>query len=405
MSEVSEQFLPTIKHNPGIFIFKWPNGIEVTVSRMRSDHGDVYGEVVFRSNDKHLHQTKLNFLAARYPTEIANFMERNSGGEFWVTLLKQLAFHVLRIYREGDPVVRLSSSSGLEKVEYLLYPILPLGHPTVIFGEGGVGKSTLALLMSLMVDLALDVEALGGITPSKRVNGLYLDYETNERDIAWKLRGLSKGLNLPETTLLYRRSALPLTEDAPRLHEIILERDIGFLVIDSAGVACGGDLNSAEPVNNMFATLRQMGITSLVLAHTSKEERRVKTPYGSVFFMYQPRSVWELRRVQDISKGEMNLALVHRKANVSALCDPLALNLKFQDNSIMVTSLDINEMPEMSSFLPLEERMTNALSNGLMTEQELANELDITMGEVSGIMRRLLAQGRVRKFTLGWGLA
>ena len=64
----------------------------------------------------------------------------------------------------------------LERPVYQVWPLLPSRQPTIIYGQGGIGKSWLALYLCALVDNGLTVNGLNADTG----NSLYVDWETDK---------------------------------------------------------------------------------------------------------------------------------------------------------------------------------------------------------------------------------
>ena len=143
-------------------------------------------------------------------------------------------------------------------------PILK-AQPMILFGDGGAGKSTLAL-------------SIAGTLAQQGVPTLYCDWETDEAEHRHKLEDLF-GDTMPEVR--YLRCASPLIHEVDRIRREVLVHGIGYLVIDSAGVACSGPPEAAESANEFFRALRQVHVGALVLAHVTKSEGGEHKPFGS----------------------------------------------------------------------------------------------------------------------------
>ena len=52
-------------------------------------------------------------------------------------------------YRAGEPILIVGNGDTPISTNYLLYPFLIEKQPTLIYGEGGTGKSYLALFIAL----------------------------------------------------------------------------------------------------------------------------------------------------------------------------------------------------------------------------------------------------------------
>jgi hypothetical protein len=161
------------------------------------------------------------------------------------------------------------------------------------------------------------------------------------------MRGHFGDTQLP---LEYLPGVLPLSDDVDRVLAKVIEKDIGLLVIDSLGGAAGGDLNSAESALRFYGALRRLGVTTLVIAHTSKDSiQRDKSIYGSTFFNAYARSTWECERT---NSGEftpiVETALINRKQNDGPRQEAIGLKFTFVDKvSVSVETFDPGDRPSV----------------------------------------------------------
>ena len=93
-----------------------------------------------------------------------------------------------------------------------------------------------------------------------------------------------------------------------------------LVVIDSVGLALGGDASDAQTVLAFFGALNQLETTVLLIDHMTKgPDSQERGAFGSVYKRNSARSVWEMRQAAD---GDMTMGLYHRKANSSRLSPP-----------------------------------------------------------------------------------
>ena len=125
-----------------------------------------------------------------------------------------------------------------------------------------------------------------------------------------------------------------------------------LVVIDSVGMALGGDANDAETVLAFFRALRQLQTTTLLIDHMTKgPDSQDRGAFGSVYKRNSARSLWEMRQAAD---GELTMGLYHRKANKSRLLDTLGLSLEIvedDDHTVQTASFsrcDVSDDPELA---------------------------------------------------------
>jgi hypothetical protein len=153
-----------------------------------------------------------------------------------------------------------------------------------------------------------------------------------------------------------------------------MEVSANFVIIDSALAACGGDPSSPEVTGQYFRDLRQLNVTSLTLAHNSKNSTGEKTIYGSVFWSNFARSVWELKKNQEMEEDFLDIGLFCRKSNLSRLFSPIGLRFTYSDNKIEVTRQNVKDTA-LADNLPLWVQITGLIKNDTKEVSALAEIL------------------------------
>lgn len=399
---------PTVSATPNLCKFDWPNIFLRTVISRINEHRDgrVTAEITITTNapaySPLLHQSQLNLTSSAARDKLARIMEGKYNlrdyDTTWDTLLEEVCYTSLKIHRQGEPLKELWSYQEAAPPEYLIRPLLQVNKPTILFGDGGSGKSTLATLFGILVSLPWTDNPFNLCVQPHCSPTLYLDWEGDSEDLIWRIHLMKRGLDLAEFNIQYRRCSYPFADDFEIIQSLVMDNNIRFLIVDSLGLACGGDLNAAEPATRFFQALRQLSVTSIIVAHPPKDSvTKTQSIYGSGFFRYLARSVWECKRVQEVGENEMAIGLFHRKANYSQLFTPLGFRIQFSDTSITVQAQDIRDMEELGQHLPSSMRIINVLRGGAMTTEEIAEELDITKGTIQVNLSRLRDKGRVVK--------
>lgn len=120
-----------------------------------------------------------------------------------------------------------------------------------------------------------------------------------------------------------------------KLPNYIKGHDIRFVVFDSMG-ASGLDSMDEKEVIYIYSKLRQLGVTSLLLDHQSKQQpqeyEKTKTPYGSAYKSFLSRSV-----IHIIPKGKKDncstVQLLHKKTNFGKECDSVYIDFIFDEEN------------------------------------------------------------------------
>ena len=400
---------PAVTQGIGFINYAWPE-LKLKVSAERySDDG--FSELRFYSvngtgMESLLHTTKVNLLATPTMNSLAKRLKENSADAPWTDILTFVTGKTLEIARKGSPTEEIWPAEGDSlQVEYLLEPTLYRNHPTVFFGDYGSLKSLVALATAYIVQLPYFSNPLGLITANEPTLCLYLDYEDDPSSFRRRWSALERGFGQGAMPILYRRMIGTLSDSVEQLQRIIHDKNIRLLIIDSLGPAARGNLNDAEPAIQYHAALRELGITSLTLAHNSKDAlTKKKTIFGSVFFTNLARSVWECKAEQETGEDEAVISLKHTKANLSRLHPPLGYKFTFTDDTIRIKKTDLRDTG-LSGELPLSWQIKNLLRKGSFTVKEIAEQLESGADTIGRTLRRMRTKNQVIKLEdETWGL-
>lgn len=289
-------------------------------------------------------------------------------------MLHELCTRVIDAETVGQDVVLLKDvvpdgDGGVKHVDG--FPVL-LRQPSMLFGDGGTGKSTLAL------HIAGELERQG-------VSVLFLDWEQDASDHRRQLERLF-GPDMPD--LKYHRCRGPLVVEAEGLAEKVAQCGIEFVICDSVAFACDGPPESAEVAQRYFRSLRQLGVGSLSLAHVTKGDENDKRPFGSTFWFNGSRSVWYAKRADGLSgPGEIEVGLFDRKFNLGSRRQSLAYRIRFGER-IEVRQTNVTENPALVAELPTTQRLRLAVMRRPKKLHELADELGARVGTLERYVRR-----------------
>jgi hypothetical protein len=293
------------------------------------------------------------------------------------SLLEELCQRSIKAEETGRPLVLLRNVQAppVEDVDALSiagFPILR-NHASIVFGDGGTGKSTLALFFA-------------GELERRGVSTLYLDWELDEYDHRRQLEKLF-GSDMPDVK--YRRCDRPLIIEAENIAEQVRECGVDFVICDSVAFACDGPPESAEVVQRYFRALRQLKVGSLNLAHVTKGENSDKRPFGSTFWFNGCRAAWYAERAEAASSDEsIHVGLFHRKFNLGPTRSALGFDIEFRADRVAVTSSNVADNEQLATKLPLASRLFHALRRGPKTLAFLIEETGGTLETLERTIRR-----------------
>lgn len=397
---------------PGIgFInYAWPELRLRVMVRGYSANG--HAQLLFFSgngtDEALLDQNNVNLLSASAKHNQVKKLERLRNDVPWDDALTWITHLTVETARQGEPIKHIwpSEEDNLAP-SYLLEPILYLNHPAVVFGDYGSLKSLFALVIAYVTQLPYRENKLGLITAKESTICLYLDYEDDESSFKKRWSAICKGFGIEALMdIRYERMTTPLADSIESLQKGIEEEKIKLLIVDSLGPAARGNLNDPEPAIRYHEALRKLGITSLTLAHNSKDLlTKRRTIFGSVFFTNLARSVWECKAEQEAGEDEAVISLKHTKANLSRLHPPLGYKFTFTDNSIAIAKADLKDTG-LSGELPLRWQIKNILKQGSLTIQDLTEQLGSKADTIGRTLRRMRKDNQViKREDDTWGLA
>jgi len=394
---------PKITERPGIYSLTWEDQaiiIEVVRARQHNSDGRITGEVavkaVIEGKPTLLHQAQFNFSSTTTREKLRKALEGRANGIDWYGIIEQLCYYVVEWQRRGEPVEMISTADNTyEPPQYLLEPALLEGHPNILYGEGGSGKTTLAELFALCILLPEWANPLGLMPRRSTTTPLILDWEGGQDMHGWNLGCMVRGMGLPHVEMPYRRCHRPLADDIEDITKAVHEHDAGCIIIDALGQAAGGDLNSTESPTRFFAALRSLKVSSIIIAHTSKDEQKRKTVYGNVHFTNYARNVWLVRKDTQDDPDEIRVGMFHRKYNYTGEHKPLAFEFQYGHDTITVQRTDIRDSWDIAVELSTGTRMLDLLRDGALKPEQVAKQLDVKPATVRQTCKRLKRRGMV----------
>lgn len=399
-----------------VYRFTWPeHQVRVDVSRLRAAReGRVMAEIRVISMRQPrpglLHQGELYLLSTSGKQALARSMPDWDGMIDWPNVIETFCYVSLEKWRLGEAPLDLRDVTLGERSRWVVEPFVETGGPTDLFGSGGDGKSLLALGIALTLTTGRPIIGQPRIEPAP---ALYLDWETDEAAHAERMRALLSGMReevdpAAAKPLYYRRQAAPLAASLDGLRQWIADLNIGLVVIDSRGVAAGGQLESSEATLELFRAIRALGRPCLIVDHVSKDVaagNSKKLPYGNIYAHNTARLTWHVTKAQDAGSGRLTVALANIKSNNSRAGRRLAYHLDFVTGDeasggelyqIGVTPTDVRDVPELRGKLPAAERIRDALGRcGALSKAELSDMFEAEGEPVSGAaIEQALTRGK-----------
>jgi len=379
---------PIMTVTGGIYKYLWEHEqVQIILERLREDsRRTVTADITISARPEgHIHMTRLNLLTTRGRGDVARYAKERSPNHDWDAIIEQLCVLTLNHFRTGEPVVDLGEVTPPAEPVYRLRPFVVEGEATVIYGEGGIGKSYLAGFMAALVDQNFHTMTCQPM-PGKV---LYLDFETTTDIAARRFQALTRGFGFGgKSTVIYRFCHQSLPADIGEIQRIVAEHDVELIVVDSAGPACGGDPESAASAITYFTALRSLRKSSITIAHRSKGGS--VGPFGSVYWVNYPRMAYELKKSQEEESDVMHVALIHRKVNDGRLQRPVSFKIQWHESgAVTVAQEELADVPDFVVELPIADQCAVAFrEHGPKTVKEISEITGQQVRSLSVVLSR-----------------
>lgn len=313
----------------------------------------------------------------------------------WLNFVQLFRKRVLEYIEQGEPAEEVKSEE-LEnfKPEYLIKPFLIKNTVNLIFGEGGSGKSSLALLFAVFgkstkLQVALDLQA-------EPVKVLYLDYENNRILFNSFLKQITKSYGIRDFSITYKACHMPLINEFEAICEVVDEKEPQLVIIDSLAPACGETIE-VNQVISFYQHLSRLRKTVLLIGHTAKNTTS-ETPYGSVYFLNLCRNVFMVKR-KLITRDKFQLILTHKKCNVGKLIHkPFALEFDYSIG-LGISKSEVKDVERDKT-----ERILETLKIKACTLREISEITGVNYDTVKAICNRLHDKGYLVRLQNGKGI-
>jgi hypothetical protein len=348
--------------------------VEIEIDRLRRKWDELIGQLTVRCSlagartiapDNTISAADFAVSNLRARQERASLLMKRSQAPTidWFGLLEEFCARVLTAERTGQPAVHLRDlARPAADADFEIDGLRLLAqHPVIWFGDGGAGKSLLALYCA-------------GQLARRGLRVGYFDWEFSGDEHRDRLERLF-GPDMPD--LIYARCDRPLVAEVDRLRRIVQDERLDYNIFDSVAFATDGPPEAAENAAAYFRAVRSLGVGSLHIAHTTKGEGGEQKPFGSVFWHNGARGTWYAQRADESPDGrQIMIGLFNRKANTGPLRAAVGFELSFDADRTCIRRTDLAGSQDLAGTLPMWQRMREVLRGGAMTMAALAEELD-----------------------------
>jgi RecA-family ATPase len=351
----------------------------------------------------------MNLMAPNTRATVVNALadrDKDLKKEEWARLLESVCFMAREEYRKGDPAIDLWEVPQREGSRWLLEPFVEDYSVTVLFANGGSGKSIFALAIAASVDSGKSIvgNLQGGCRPV-----LYLDWEADRFTHRERLDAIYRGAKLDRAAwpFLYKRMHGSLQEAAGNIRRMITENSIGFVIVDSMGMARCAEAKDTGPTIELFQAARSFDLPVLIVDHISKEAIKsgnADSPFGNIYTHNEARNTWLLEKVQDEGERESYLVLTHKKCNNGPLQKRRAFKLIFDSDTderlqcVTFEEVDMKKTRRLADKLSVKDRILadlNASTEGNNSVKAIAESIGVSEAQVQSRMSQLKNEGKV----------
>ena len=337
---------------------------EVIVQVSKKHYPNIRNETIYR--------TRLNLISIQSKTKFVNEMTRLIPPIEWKDVVENITEETLLRYREGNEVMKIGSIQDEGMPSYQAFPIIRSDGVNILFGQGAQGKSYISTFICMLVQSGMDH---AGIV-TEQGNVLYLDWEDSWQSVNRRVMALKKGNNDTLHDIDHvDMSGTTIDTEMSSIIRMVEDRDISLVVIDSFGMAVGGNQNEGDYVKGVMSSLNELKASVLVIDHVSKENG--DTPIGSNYKQTSARNVWKIDKSQNLGANIVEVGLYHTKANNSKLFAPVGLRLEFindmydQTDRVLISPIDVENSDALADQLPVAKKIEKALTEAPMTVEQL----------------------------------
>jgi hypothetical protein len=259
---------PRLSSHAGRHTVTWESeGVEFTFERVRTERrgGELTAELTVYDGFTGLESyggARVNLTSPRARSELVNALSRAVQRADWGELVEGTFSLARKAMRTREPAILLRDAERRES-SFMVDPLLTDAGATVIFGDGGTGKSLLALAAA--IDLHTGSSDVLGLEPDRSRRVLFCDWEWDPAVHRERMEAMVRG-QMPD--LAYLRCEASLADEAERILATVRQYGSEALVIDSAAWAAGAEPEKSESATGFYLAVRTIGLPSIVTAHT-----------------------------------------------------------------------------------------------------------------------------------------
>ena len=281
-----------------------------------------------------------------------------------------------------------------EKVEWLWEPYIPFGKISIIQGDPGEGKTTMALAVAAAVTTGVSLPGNGYTVPASVI------FQTAEDGLADTIKPRLEQLGADCSRVhVIDEGERSLSLSDERIEQAIIKMDARLFILDPIQAYLGGsDMHSANGIRPLMKHLagvaERTGCAVVIIGHLNKKGGKAQyRGLGSIDIYAAARSVLTVGRVDDDGNTR---AVVHSKHNLSPRGPSLVFSLDpvhgftWQGEcDITIDELLNNQRKPESQFAKARRLIETALARGSVPAADM-----FQMAEEEGISPKTLNRAK-----------
>ena len=285
----------------------------------------------------------------------------------------------------------------LQQVQWLWHPYIPFGKLSIIQGDPGEGKTTLALRLAAAYSSG---NPLPGMEPVEPFNVIYQSAEDGMGDTI-KPRLMSAGANLDRVlSIVEEKKQLSLLDE--RIEKAIQEHTARLMILDPIQGYIGSrvDINRANEIRTVLKSVSSVaertGCAVVLIGHLNKASGSSSAyrGLGSIDFCAAARSVLLIGRLKNDPTVRV---IVHDKSSLAPEGKSLAFGLGDEEGFRWLDGYDGITAEELLCGFTTETKTAAAeelIRSMLAGGQEIMAENVFRAAEGKGISRRTVNEAK-----------
>lgn len=360
--------------------FAWPEGPVVRVNQIYRDKLGVHANLQIGVSPNghgpiHVQEGMLNLSAVPSRGQWNKRLLELQPEYTWYEVLETVCKITIAHISEGRPAVYLDQVPW-GPLQPRLAPLLYKRQPTILFGDGGSAKTTLALRMAAAI-------ASGGIFLGQQAEKspvLYLDWEADDETMARRLDSIKRGFGCEDQIdVVYKRLYGLLTEQIDMVADLCAQYNVKVVMFDSMGKATANAPDGAAAALSFFDCAESLERDILIIDHVDKAHATPGKPYGSIFKWNSARAVWYAETMGEPREGEIYILLTQTKTNDLAKHKSIPLRVTFETGYTSLTEQSWQDLPQEAR--PETMKTWDAIAEALRGEKLTFKKLS----EITGI--------------------